>query len=240
VSDPAGRRDGEAATVAEPESVRAGEGSGRGPTVRPSVAQAFAIAAAELGMCSAAWLFVRETAAEGGDALVGQLRDRLGRDYPVLDSVAASWLDGARSPAIDTDGVLGALRGITRLVVVGLETAFLDALLPKLPGCRVSLLTHGELDADWSRVLANYPGRIEPTDFGSFQALAGNRSALLTFAYGVREPNTHVAASWLRVSGADVRTQFRALVAWDVLRAQMYVYPRWLVEARTVGFSHVV
>jgi hypothetical protein len=208
--------------------------------IRAGVGQAFAIAAGELGMCSAAWLFVRETAAEGGDAMVGALRDRLGRDYPVLDSVAAAWLSGRRAPVVETTRVLEALRGITRLCVVGLETAFLDALLPHLPDCRVALLAHGELAADWSRVLANFGGRVEATDFGSFQALAGNRSALLTFAYGVREPITHVASAWLRISGGDVRTQFRSLIAWDVLRTEMYVYPRWLVEIRTSGFSHVV
>jgi hypothetical protein len=208
--------------------------------IRPGVGQAFAIAAGELGMCSAAWLFARETAASGGDALVAALRDRLGRDFPVLDGVAAAWLAGKRGPELGTDGVLRALRGISRLCVVGLETAFLDALVPRLSDCRIALLTHGELEADWTRVLSNYAGRVEATGFSSFQGLAGRKSALLTFAYGVREPLTHVASAWLRISGGDVRTQFRSLVAWDVLRAEMYVYPRWLVEVRTSDFSHVI
>ncbi len=115
----------------------------------------------------------------------------------------------------------------------------LDVLLPQLD-CDIALLTQGEFSTDWSRVLSNYGGRVAATDLASFQSLAGHRSALLTFAYGVRGPIAHVPALWLRVIGTDVRTQFRSLIAWDVLGAEMYVYPRWLGETLTAGFSQVI
>jgi hypothetical protein len=208
--------------------------------LRAAVAQAFPVAAGELGMCSAAWLFVNEAASEGGAALVEAVRDWLGRDFPVLDAVAAQWLAGERHPKVDPGPVVALLGGATRLVVVGLEAAFLDTLVPRLGATRAAILRTDELGADWDRVLANYDGKLEATDLSSFQTLGGNRSVLLTFAYGVREPITHVSAMWLRVTGADVRTQFRTLIAWDVLRAEMYVYPRWLVETRTSDFSQIV
>jgi hypothetical protein len=44
----------------------------------------------------------------------------------------------------------------------------------------------------------------------------------------------------VRVCGEDVRTQFRSLVAWDVLPHPFFVYPRWLVPAALSTFSAVV
>jgi hypothetical protein len=205
-----------------------------------SVAQAFQLAAGELGMCSAAWLFVREAAETLGEAGVSELRDRLGRDYPVLSSVAKRWLGGARGPETNPESLLAALAGVTRLVIVGVESDFLDALVPLLGATRASLLTHSSFDVDWGRVVANYGGRLDTCDLGRFQELAGRKSALLTFAYGVHGERVHVLPDWMRVSGSDVRTQFRALIAWDVLRDPMYLYPRWLVEAPAAEFSHVV
>ncbi len=201
---------------------------------------AFRVAAAELGMCGASWLFVRELAESGGDAQVSALRDELGRGYPVLDAVAAQWLRGGRAPAIDPGDVLAACEGARKLVIVGLEAEFLDALLPRLGGIQAALLTHSALEVDWERVLANYHGLVEGTDLDDFQRHAGPRSVLLTFAYGADSHSLHVPPTWLRVDGDDVRTQFRGLLAWDVLKAPMYVYPRWLVELPTASFSGVL
>jgi len=206
----------------------------------PGVAQAFHVAAAELGMCSAAWLFVREVADEGGDPLVEELRDFLGRDYPVLDAVAAKWLAGARAPVTDPGPVIAACAGAARLLVVGVETTFLDVLVPRLVWTEVSLLTHGAFAVDWDRVASNYAGRLHTVDIASFQRLAGRRSALLTFLYGARGETTWVDPAWLRVIGPDVRTQFRSIIGWDVLASVMYVYPRWLCETSLADFSHVV
>lgn len=207
----------------------------------PSVSQAFLVAAAELGMCSAAWLFVREVAAEGGEALVAELRDELGRSYPILDAVARAWLAGNRSPQVEPSGVLRACQGATQLIIVGVEASFLDALLPRLePAACATLLKHSSFETDWGRVIANHAGRLETADMASFQSLAGRRSALLTFLYGTRGERTWVDPTWLRVMGSDVRMQFRSIIGWDVLGHLSYLYPRWLVEAPLTDFSDVV
>jgi hypothetical protein len=202
--------------------------------------QSFAVAAGELGMACAAWLFVENIAREAGDAGVGALRDTLGRPFPVLEAVAGQWLGGARALHTDPSRVLSACEGITELVVVGLEAFFLDALVARLPPhTRCSLLCHSAFEVDWERVLSNYGGRVEPVNLESFQARAGPRSLLLTFAYGLHGRSAHVLPAWVRATGEDVRTQFRALVAWDVLQAPMFVYPRWLVEVDAASFTHV-
>ena len=36
------------------------------------------------------------------------------------------------------------------------------------------------------------------------------------------------------------RSQFRALVAWNVLEAPLQLYPRWLVEVEADTFTHFV
>lgn len=200
--------------------------------------QAFPLAAGELGMCSAAWLFARELAAVGGDPLVAALRDALGRAFPVIDSVASAWLGGEHVPVIDPAPVLEACAGATDVVVVGLETLWLDALVPLLDA-PIRLLAEGPFAADWDRVLSNYAGRAERTELSNFQQWAGRRSVLLTFVYGSRGGRVHVPPAWARVLGPDVRSQFRSLVGWNVLGAPMDVYPRWLVEVPADDFSRV-
>lgn len=203
--------------------------------------QAFRVACGELGHCSAAWLFVREVAAEGGAASVEGLRDGLGRAFPVLDAIARAWLGGATEARVDVAPVLAACAGAERVLVVGLEAMHLDALVARLPAeARIGLVLHGAPDADWDRVLANLRGRVEGTSLGEFQRWAGPRSVLVTFGYGVLGGRVHVNPAWVRVSGPDVRTQFRGLVAWDVLGAPMFVYPRWLASASVEDFSQVV
>lgn len=206
----------------------------------PGLAQAFEVAMGELGFSSAAWLFVREIAAAGGEALVQALRDAHGRAFPVLDAVAAAWLSGQRSPRIDVKPVVAACAGAKRLLVVGLESDFLDALLPELDGIEVGLLRYSFLEVDWERVLANYQGRVKLTDLVSFQDFAGTKGAILTFLYGHRGATTHVRAAWLRLIGTDVRAQFRSIIGWNVLSAPLEVYPRWLVETTTHDFSEVL
>ncbi|HYH98735.1 hypothetical protein [Hyalangium sp.] len=202
--------------------------------------QSFTVAAGELGMACAAWLFVENVAREAGDAGVGALRDALGRPFPVLDAVAAQWLAGARALNTDPSRLLAAVEGSAGLVVVGLEAFFLDVLVARLPpDTRCALLCHSPFDVDWERVLSNYGGRVEPVNLESFQAWAGPRSVLLTFAYGVGGHSANVLPAWVRATGEDVRTQFRALMAWDVLPAPMFVYPRWLVEVDAASFTHL-
>lgn len=208
--------------------------------------QAFALAAGELGLASAARLYVDTVARREGAAGVEALREELGRAYPVLDAIAAQWSGGASPPPPVTQSgcpasLLQACAGARRVVVVGIESEQLDALLLALPrDVRVALVEHSLFEVDWERVVANHEGRLERVDLDGYQRWAGADSVLLTFVYGTDGRRTHVLPSWERVIGADVRVQFRSLIAWDVLGSPMYVYPRWLVEVGTEVFTHLV
>lgn len=194
--------------------------------------QAFRTAASELGMASAAWLFVREAASVNGDAGVAALRDDMGRLWPVLDAVCASWLTGQRIPVAQADDVLSTLAGASRLVVIGIEAVWLDALLQVLPpDVQVGLVRHGDPVTNWGRVIDNYGKRVKLLDLAEFQTWAGPRSVLMTFVYGQTHEQVYVLPSWLRVCGPDVRLQFRTLLGWRVLDVPLDIYPRWLVAA---------
>lgn len=207
----------------------------------PALLEAFGVAARELGFCSAARLFVREAAKSGGEAILRQLRDQLGRTYPVLDAVCAAWLDGDRDPDLAVDAVQRALHGARAVVVVGFEADALDALIPRLTRQVIYFLsTTPEGDASWERILANYGERVASVDLLSFQRLAGSHTAVLCLLYGVAEQTVHVPPAWLRFFGDDVRAQFRTFVGWDVLRRPMYVYPRWLYEVPHSDFARIV
>jgi hypothetical protein len=137
--------------------------------------------------------------------------------------------------------VLEAVGKATRLVVVGVEASYLDALVEGLdPAVKVAMVAHSPFPVDWDRALDNYGGRVERVDLDTFQNWAGGKSALLTFAYGREDSRTVVAPLWLRACGADVRAQFRALVAWNVLEAPLQLYPRWFVEVEADTFTHFV
>lgn len=202
--------------------------------------QAFRLAASELGMASAAWLFVQETAAMGQAQAVASLRDDMGREWPVLDAVCAGWLAGAQQPQIDVDAVLPQLQGASRLVLVGYESEWVDALLARLPPeVRVGLVQVGDPLANWARVLGNHGARIEPLTLEDFQAWAGPRSVLLTFVYGAAASQIFVLPVWLRTTGPDVRLQFRNLLGWRILDVPMEIYPRWLVAAEAATLTEL-
>ena len=203
--------------------------------------QAFGAVAGELGMATASWLFVRAVARCSGDGGVAALADRVGGSFTVLDAVARGWLAGAREPRTGPGPVLEALGKVTRVVVVGVEAIFLDSLIARLDASvKIAMVTHSPFAVDWGRLLDNYGGRVERLDLDTFQNWAGGRSALLTFAYGRQPSRTAVLPLWLRASGSDVRSQFHALVAWDVLGIPLELYPRWLVEIDVESFTHVV
>lgn len=219
------------------------------------IEQTFLIAAGELGLGTASRMFVRTVATEGGRPLVEELRDHLGRRFPVLDVVASEWLaQPEREHAVpDTDlatqmtvlqrgahAVADACALANRVLIVGIEAEFLDELLPRLPDARIFLLTHRIFDVDWDRVLANFGGRVEPTSLADFQQHAGRHSVLLTFTYGSGSHSTYVAPAWMRLIGPDVRSQFRSLLGWEVLGAPFRVYPRWLVEVPLQEFTQVI
>ncbi len=198
---------------------------------RTDLGSAFELASAELGFAAASWLFVENVAKVGGDAAVRALGDELGTTFSVLDLVVRRWLEGRRRPHVDAGRLRSALHGVRRVLVVGVEAEHLDALARALdPTVRLGLLTYRLQRVDWPRVLANFGDRIEPVDLAEFQGWAGARSGLLTFVYGERHGLVNVLSAFLRVSGPDVRTQFREIIGWDVLGAAPDVYPRYLVE----------
>ncbi len=197
------------------------------------------LASSELGMLSASFLLVRETATEGGDKAVATLRELLGLAYPVLDTVAARWLAGQREVPGVSPQVIEACRGAERILVVGLEATLLDQLVPELRGARLLLLRHEQEDIDWRRVAASYPGATL-VDLDTFQRQAGARSILLTFVYGIQGKRVVVPPVWLRVAGPDVRVQFRSLIGWDVLGQPMTLHPRWLADAPAELFTELV
>jgi hypothetical protein len=203
--------------------------------------QAFFAVAGELGMTTTAWLFVGAVARCSGDPGVAALSESVGGSYPVLEAVARGWLAGARRPMVDPTPVLAALGNSSRLVVIGVEASFLDALVPRVDlGVKLAMIAHSPFPVDWDRVLDNYAGRIERLDLDTFQNWAGGKSALLTFAYGRDDDRTSVLPLWLRACGSDVRAQFRALVGWNVLGTPLERYPRWLVEIEADSFTHFV
>lgn len=204
------------------------------------LAQAFRTAAGELGHAGAAELFVREIAAERGEAGVAAFRDVLGRDFPVADALAERWLGGWRPGPIATAPVVRHLEGIARLAVVGLESRHLDALVDALPGREVALLAWGALAADWERIIANYGGRVQAVDLDGIFAWAGPRSAVLCFVYGGGEAGggtVFAPPAWLRLNGPDMRPQFRTLLGWNVLPTPFSVYPRWFHEVHAGDFT---
>ena len=203
--------------------------------------QAFGAVAGELGQATSSWLFVRAVARCAGDRGVEGLADTAGPQFVVLDAVARGWLAGVRDQVVDPRPVLDAIGSATRLVVVGVEATFLDALVARMnPAVKIAMIAHSPFPVDWDRVLDNYGGRVERVDLDTFQHWAGGKSALLTFAYGRNDARTVVAPLWLRACGADVRAQFRALVGWNVLESPMNLYPRWLVEVDVDSFTHFV
>lgn len=200
--------------------------------MNPLQQQAFRLAASELGMATASWLFVQQTAADGQAPAVSALRDAMGREWPVLDAVCAGWLAGAQSPQVDVDAVLPTLAGANRLVLVGYEAAWIDALLAVLPAAvQVGLVQVGDPLAHWARMLANHGQRVQPLSLADFQSWAGPRSVMLTFVYGTSTQQVFVLPAWLRAAGPDVRLQFRSLLGWHILDVPLEVYPRWLVAA---------
>jgi hypothetical protein len=215
--------------------------SASGAELPPGLAQAFAAVVGELGQVTASWLFVRAVARCEGDAGVEALAESVGPSFTVLDAVAQGWLEGERELVVEPAPVVKAIGNATRLVVVGVDAAFLDALFAALdPKIAIALVTHTAFDVDWDRVLDNWGGRVERVDLDTFQQWAGGKSALLTFAFGRQGDQAAVAPLWLRACGADVRSQFRALIAWDILGRPLSLYPRWLVEVEAQSFTHFV
>ncbi len=214
------------------------------PQVNPlpaSLLDAFALAAGELGMFSAARLFCEQMFAEGGAALVGHLRELIGPVYPVLDVVAARVQGGAPLPSPDPRPLLEELRGIGRVVTVGTEAWIIDALVERLPATvALGVVLDETLPASPARIAANLEGRATLVALDEVVRWSGARTALLTAVYGSDGYSATVCTAWLRLMGPDTRTCFGALVGWNLLGPAMEAYPRWLQHTLVETFTVLV
>jgi hypothetical protein len=205
-----------------------------------TIEQAYRVAAAELGMCDAAWRFAGELSTVGGPGVVEQVRDGLGRTFPVLDAVFSRYLASQPAPSGDASSAAEACGGLRRLVIVGLEARWLDALLRRLEGVEVAVLIPAALPGDLPRVMANLPRTVQHVTLDSFQRLAGPKSGLLSFVYGATAQAAFVLPEWVRAQGPDVRAQFRSFIGWTILDSPPDVYPRWLVEVPPTSFTALI
>ena len=197
-----------------------------------ALAAAFQMAAAELGFATASRLFL-----EGADSpeSAARLEDELGGPFPVFGSVFDQHRHGPLRPP-NVEAVAHVLARVRRVVVVGLEADWMDAL------CGLDLEI-GWIPAEHpvgeeARVLRNWGGRVERVH--TLSEWAGANAALLTFSYGSLGDSLAVRPIWLRVYGPDVRAWFRHLVAWEVIGAPLVRYPRWMVEVPRTDFTHEV
>ncbi len=119
---------------------------------------AFRTCAGELGVWSAARLFVNAAWAAGGETAVEALHDDLGLRYPVVDDVARRVLT-VRAPLGPprVDGVLARCEGLRALVVVGVEAALLGPVVDSLPPqVDVVALFDSTFPVDATRVQASW------------------------------------------------------------------------------------
>ncbi len=213
------------------------------PPLPASMLDAFGLAAAELGMFSAARLFCQSILAEGGDvagALLS-LQRLIGPTYPVVDVVASSTQAHLTLPSPSADAIAAELDGLKRVIVIGTEAWILDSLRARLPSTvGLSVVIDTTLPADATRIAANFEGRAELIGPDDVIARAGARVGLITAVYGCDGFKATVCSAWLRVMGPDTRTLFGSLLGWDLLGAPMDAYPRWLRETTVDDFSAIV
>ena len=213
----------------------------------PAMHDAFELAAGELGMLSAARIFLREAERTGGRGAIAELREALGAAFPVLDAVATRAAAGGAIAKPDLDELASALQGSKRLLFVGLEVELLEPLVNRLratePTLRVGVVLDPNLRHDDARVAANFTGPdladVAVVPLADFQRFAGQRSALVTPIYGTDGFRATVSSAWVRVFGPDARTQFRTLLGCDLLGEPLREYPRWLCETSTADFTAI-
>jgi hypothetical protein len=202
------------------------------PAVLAGLEPAFRACAGELGVWSAARLFVNAAWAAGGSAAVTALDGDLGDRYPVVDDVARRVVTQQAplaSPAVDA--VLERCAGLRHLVVVGVESELLGPLVDRLPDAvNVVALFDATFPIDEARVRASWTPRVRLVDLGSFQQAAGARSAMLTSVYSADAYRAVVSPVWVRAHSPDIRLLFRRLIGVNLVGARMASYPRWLAE----------
>lgn len=212
------------------------------PSALSGLEPAFRTCAGELGMWSAARLFVNATWDAGGAQAVAALNDDLGDDYPVFDEVARRILDGhAPLAAPNIDAVVERCADLRRIVLVGVESEILGPLVDRLPAdIELATLFDTTFPIDEARVRASWSSRVRLVDFGTFQYAAGARSALLTAVYGADAFHAAVVPTWARAHSPDVRPLFRRLMGVNLIGTRMASYPRWLSETPCADFTDLI
>ncbi|MBP7776693.1 MAG: hypothetical protein KA371_06155 [Acidobacteria bacterium] len=203
---------------------------------------AFRVCAGELGLWSAARLFVNAAWEAGGADAVGALDDDLGGGFPVVDEVVRRVLAN-QAPLVPPalDAVVERAADLRRLVVVGVEADLLGPLVDRLPpAVEVFAIFDATFPVDLARVGAAWIPRVRLTNIGDFEHAAGGRSGLISPVYGADAFRAAVAPVWLRVHSPDVRLLFRRLIGVDLVGARMASYPRWLGETDSADFTDLV
>lgn len=200
---------------------------------------AFRACAGELGLWSAARLFVNAAWDAGGDDAVVALDEELGDGFPVLEHVAGRVraTRASLSPP-RLDALIGACDGLRHVVMIGVEADILSALVARLPhDVDIVALFDATFPVDRMRVTASWAPRVRLLDLGSFQQAAGARSALVTTVYGADDFHAVVTPAWVRAHSQDVRLQFRRLIGVNIVGTRMAAYPRWLSETPRADFT---
>jgi hypothetical protein len=190
---------------------------------------AFQMAAAELGFATASRVFLEQ--AETPDA-AARLVNELGGDFPVFGSVF-NQQRAAPLPQPQVQALDPLLSRVSRLVVVGLEAAWMDALVGL--DLEIGWVPPEHPEGDEQRVLRNWGRKVKRVR--TLSRWAGEDAALLTFSYGALGQRLAVRPAWLRVYGPDVRAWFRHLIAWEVVGRPLVRYPRWMVGVPRTDFT---
>jgi hypothetical protein len=203
---------------------------------------AFRVCVGELGMWSAARLFVESSWREAGADGLDEVRAALGEEYPMVEELAIRVLGGRVGIAIpDPRPVAERLHGCRKVVFVGMEAHALGPLLDALvASAEVAILLDPTFPFDRDRVNAGWGSRCRILELSDLQALAGAHSAIVAPVYGADDYSATVSRLWPRLHGPDVRLMFRELIGWSILTNAMQIYPRWLVQTDRADFTHFI
>ena len=162
-------------------------------------------------------------------ALLGARIERIAGRMGFGDCVRARFPQPALGGGVDGPGIL--------------LMSHLDTVHPVGTGGASGPLTfRRDGDKAWGPGLCDMKGGT----YAAFEALrvlarAGSDAALVCFAYGGQAgEGLYVPDSWLRLDGPDMRSAFRARIAWNVLPHSFGVYPRWLCEVDQASFTAVL
>jgi len=114
------------------------------------------------------------------------------------------------------EAVIENLRDFSSIVVVGIESVFLDNLSRKLPESQVYFIPHSE-NIEEERVLANFPSNVHLADVREVMSLGGLRSVLLSYIFCQIQEDSFVYPVALRSIGPDVRSSYNQIIGLNIL-----------------------